>query len=142
MNLSTDDILIDTRGKEAARIVKGILDKFFDVKASFNLPEFAYLNQRIIQSVKYITIDKADYMIKMYKQYFKGHTPPKCDIPFQTDNIVENNFTAAILCSPEDLRKLEQQYGCKFCLLYGNLQHVQVQSRPNITYATYHLGIF
>ena len=108
MNLSTDNILVVTANEEVAELVKEVLIKFFEIKASINLTEFAYLNWCIIQSVLHITMDQADYITKMYKQYFKGYTLMKCDILFHIDNKVKDEFVTSVPYLSEDLNKLKQ----------------------------------
>ena len=57
MNLSADIILIAMANAEATRIIESILNKYFEVKASIDLPKLSYLNWCIIQSDQLITMD-------------------------------------------------------------------------------------
>ena len=137
MNLPTDNILITIANTEATKIIESILNKYFKVKASINPLELAYLNQHIIQLDQLITLDQADHISKICSQYFSRYASTKCDISFHTDNKVEDEFTIAVPCSPNELTKLYQQYGIEFQLICGNLQHVQVQFYLDNTYAIY-----
>ena len=78
----------------------------------------------------------------MYKNYFQGRTLIKCDISFKMDNSIKDEFIIAKPYSPEDLKKLESQYGCKYRSIYSKIQHIQVQSHLNIACAANRLGIF
>ena len=75
--------------------------------------------------------------MKMYKSYFKDRMLSKCNIPFHTDTKVEDKYIAAIPYSQEDLIKLEKQYGTSYWSMHREIQHIVIQSYPDIAYAIY-----
>ena len=79
---------------------------------------------------------QSDHIVKMCQSYFKGRTPPKCDIPFRADSQVKDDHTSASQCSPSQLLKLEYQCGAPFRSLHGKIQYAPTQSRPDLAHAT------
>ena len=85
---------------------------------------------------------QSDRIIKMCNNYFKDRPPPKCDLPFRTDPQVENDCVTAITYSTEKLNKLELLCGASFRSLYGEIQHITTQSRPDLAHAAHRNGTF
>ena len=79
--------------------------------------------------------------MKLLEEYFTDR-PKICNIPFCTDNNIDEEIFNAKVCSVHDLVDLEQLYGGAYPHTYGKVLHVGISSRSDICYALSRLGHF
>ena len=140
MNLSTDDFLIATRNEVARKLIEDTITQYYTIKV-VNERMFHYLNWRIIQSDKAISINQTEHIQKLLLEYFPERPRP-CHIPFRTDHDIEEEIFNSKICSDHELIELEKQYGASFSHTYGQVLHVSVSSRLDLGYSMARLGHF
>ena len=121
-----------------------LLDKVGDV-FSFKVTrgiEVQFLNFRIIQSEHGFLIDQTNHIIQsIMNDYFDKDERVKYKSSlFPLDSKVEYELYAALPMSEDGLEKSEKKYNGKYNKWTGELEHITVWSRQDISHAVMRLS--
>lgn len=147
LNTSTDDFLCAYNHKSIFDKLCAKMRTMFDITTKEGT-KFKYLNLEIIQTEHGVSYDQTDHIQrKIINKYF----PPdkindsklkQVHTPFRTDSDYEKDLAEQLPATKDELKILEERYGDSYGAILGELMHVEVISRFDLSYSMRRLAQF
>ena len=138
----TDDFLILTNSPECFNIINKGIKRAFGVSLQQG-DAIYYLNTRIIQSSHGISFDQCDHIIDTVSKYFDINTKiVKTDTPLRADLDFDKEVYLSVPATASELKSLVEEFKGSYSKIYGEVMHIMVVSRPDLSFALHRLGVF
>eukprot|EP00956_Cyclotella_meneghiniana_P008309 scaffold11091_cov47-Cyclotella_meneghiniana.AAC.1 len=147
LNTSTDDFLCAFNDQSLFDRLCAKMRTMFDITTKEG-EKFQYLNLDIIQTEHGISYDQTDHIRrKIINKYFPPDKISESKLkpvhtPFRTDSDYEKDLAEQLPASEDELKILEQRYGDSYGAILGEIMHVEVCSRFELSYSIRRLAQF
>eukprot|EP00956_Cyclotella_meneghiniana_P029504 scaffold71543_cov60-Cyclotella_meneghiniana.AAC.2 len=147
LNTSTDDFLCAFNSQSLFNRLCDKMRTMFDITTKEG-SRLSYLNLDIIQTEHGVSYDQTDHIRrKIINKYFPPEKIAESKLkpvhtPFRTDSDYEKELAEQLPASKDELKSLEQRYGDSYGTILGEIMHVEVVSRFELSYPMRRLGQF